>query len=204
MTESIKIKPIVIDLLRHGEVEGEHWAFRGSMDAALSAKGLQQMQAVGDALKDESFSAVATSPLQRCRLFSESLATNHDVPLQILQDMREFDFGDWEGKTAQDIDAEQLKQFWSSPVGFTPPNGEVFDDFAIRVIQGWETWLQDANGEHRLLVAHGGVMRVILTHILNMPLENIWRVHLPYASWCRVSLFKGEQPRLLFMNRESE
>ena len=195
-------EPVIIDLLRHGEVEGEKWAFRGSTDAPLSDEGLSQMLAVGHALKDEQLTHIATSPLQRCRLFAESMAASHDVECNTLMGMREIDFGDWEGKTAQDIDAELLKQFWSSPVGFCFPQGDDFNMFTSRVIQSWETWVKDADGEHRVLVAHGGVIRVLLAHLLQMPLENMWRLHLPYAAWCRVSLFEGEQPRLLFMNRE--
>jgi len=195
-------EPVVVDLLRHGEVEGAKWAFRGSTDVLLSAEGVAQMDAVGEALSGVQFSSIATSPLQRCRLFAESLAGSCGVQLDTLHEMREMDFGDWEGKGSQDIDERLLKQFWSTPIGFCPPGGDSFDDFSSRIIQGWDQWLSDADGEHRLLVAHGGVIRVLLAHLLNMPLAGIWRLHLPYAAWARVSLLEGEQPRLLFMNRE--
>jgi len=195
-------EPVIIDLLRHGEVEGAKWAFRGSTDVPLSTEGLAQMNAVGDALSGVQFSSIATSPLQRCRLFAESLSDSHGVQLDTLHEMREMDFGDWEGKGSQDIDERLLKQFWSSPIGFCPPGGDSFDDFSSRTVQGWDQWLSDADGEHRLLVAHGGVIRVLLAHLLNMPLASIWRLHLPYAAWARISLLEGEQPRLLFMNRE--
>ncbi len=195
-------EPIIIDLLRHGEVEGERWAFRGSTDVPLTALGRAQMDAVGAALADKAFSSVATSPLQRCRLFAERQAEVRTARLEVLHEMREIDFGDWEGKGAQEIDESLLRVFWSSPVGFCPPGGEPFDLFASRVVSGWEAWLSGADEEHRLLVAHGGVIRVLLAHLLGMPLTSIWRLHLPYASWSRVSLFEGQQPRVLFMNRE--
>jgi len=195
-------EPVIIDLLRHGEVEGTAWAFRGSTDVPLSRLGRVQMDAVGLALDDKQFSTIASSPLQRCRLFAESLADARSTKLEVLQDMREIDFGDWEGKGSQELDERLLKQFWSSPVGFCPPNGEPFDAFATRIISCWEQWTGGADGEHRLLVAHGGVIRVLLGHLLDMPLDSVWRIHLPYASWSRVSLFKGQQPRILFMNQE--
>lgn len=195
-------EPVVIDLLRHGEVEGAQWAFRGSTDVPLSVDGLAQMNAVGEALSGVQLSSIATSPLQRCRLFAQSLSDSCSTQLDTLHEMREMDFGDWEGKGSQEVDGELLKQFWATPIGFCPPGGESFDDFSLRVIHGWNGWLSSADGEHRLLVAHGGVIRVLLAHLLNMPLASIWRLHLPYAAWTRVSLLEGEQPRLLFMNRE--
>jgi len=53
-------------------------------------------------------------------------------------------------------------------------------------------------------VAHGGVIRVLLAYLLDMPMNALWRLHLPYAAWSRVSLCEGHQPRLLFMNCVAE
>jgi len=197
-------EPVIIDLLRHGEVAAEGWAFRGSTDVALSEKGWQQMRAVGQALATETFSHIATSPMQRCRLFSDEMAGQWHVPVRTLTDMREMDFGAWENKGFEALEAESgalLRRFWQSPVGIQPPQGEAFDDFVKRVLDAWNTWLADASDEHRLLVAHGGVIRVLLSHLLDIPPASMWRLHLPYASWSRVSLLAGEQPRVLFMNQ---
>lgn len=196
-------EPVIIDLLRHGEVQGTDWVFRGSTDAQLSTLGKQQMQAVGEQLSLFPIKQIATSPLSRCRLFAESFAHKQGHTCETLTDMREMDFGDWEGRGAQAIDQTTLLQFWENPVGFCPPHGEPFDDFAARVLQSWLTWVSTAHGGHRLLVVHGGVIRVLLAHFLDMPLASISRLHVPYASWSRVSLLEGESPRVLFMNKES-
>ena len=197
-------EPVIIDLLRHGEVAAEGWAFRGSTDTPLSETGWQQMRAVGSELMSESFSQIATSPLQRCHYFSRELSQQLDVPVVQLEGMREMDFGAWENRGFAELEAEygeMLHRFWQSPVGIQPPEGEAFDSFTVRVVESWDTWLEGASGEHRLLVAHGGVIRVLLAHLLDMPMPAIWRLHLPYASWSRVSLLQGQMPRVLFMNR---
>jgi len=197
-------KPIIIDLLRHGEVEAEGWAFRGSTDLALSEQGWEQLRGVGESLDE--MDHIATSPLQRCRLFAEELASKQNTDLIQLDDMREMDFGDWENKSFDELNqlnSSLLNRFWGSPVGIQPPHGEAFDAFALRVIACWDTWVAEADlGTQRLLVAHGGVIRVLLAHIMDMPMHALWRLHLPYASWSRVSLCAGHQPRVLFMNRE--
>jgi len=195
-------KPVVIDLLRHGEVKATGWAFRGSTDLPLSEKGWQQMRAVAESFA--SFDHIASSPLQRCRLFAEELSGKQKISLMTLDGMREMDFGAWEDRSFDDLEAEYgalLRQFWQSPVGIQPPDGEAFDVFGRRVLACWQAWLDSGTGHHRLLVAHGGVIRVLLANFLDMPMAALWRLHLPYASWSQVSLLDGHQPRLLFLNR---
>jgi len=119
--------------------------------------------------------------------------------------MREMDFGDWENRSFDELEKEYgalLRQFWQSPVGIQPPGGEGFEDFSQRVIQGWNRWIESDCGNCRLLVAHGGVIRVLLAHLLGMPMSALWRLHLPYASWSRISLCAGHPPRIMFINRE--
>ncbi len=195
-------EPVIIDLLRHGEVDAEGWAFRGSTDTPLSETGWQQMRAVSASF--DPFDHIATSPLQRCRLFAETLKAKQQTHVITLNDMREMDFGDWENRSFDELQKDYgslLHRFWQSPLGIQPPNGELFDDFSQRVIDCWQSWLQTESGNHRLLVAHGGVIRVLLAHALDMPMSALWRLHLPYASWSRVSLCEGHQPRIMFMNR---
>jgi len=197
-------EPVIIDLLRHGEVAAEGWAFRGSTDLPLSETGWLQMRSVSESF--DAFDQIATSPLQRCCLFSEELGISKTTNLMTLPDMREMDFGDWENRSFDELELEYgslLRQFWQSPVGIQPPGGESFESFSQRVLNSWQAWIGTDAGNHRLLVAHGGVIRVLLAHLMDMPMSGLWRLHLPYASWSRVSLCAGHQPRIMFMNRVS-
>jgi len=195
-------EPVVVTLLRHGAVDAEGWAFRGRTDVPLSTSGLSQMRAAAAGF--DRFDHIATSPRQRCKLFARELSEQHGCDLLTLDDMAEMDFGNWENRSFDEITGsgqQLLHQFWQSPVGIQPPNGEAFDSFSQRVIDCWEAWINSDVGQQRLLVAHGGVIRVLLAHILNMPMHALWRLHLPHVSCSQVSLLAGHQPRLLFMNR---
>lgn len=200
----MNIEPITIDLLRHGAVEGVGWSFRGSTDVALSAEGWSQMEAQYDAMPTP-FHTIVTSPMQRCRLFSQKMQLSHpESKIQLIEDLKEMDFGDWEGVNLQEIEDEpELKRFWNNPVGVCPPNGESFDDFVTRVTRIWQCWLtHDAQaGNHYLIVAHGGVIRVLLAYFLGMPMPNLWSWHMPYASWSRVSILQDFPARVIFVNR---
>jgi len=196
-------EPLVIDLLRHGAVDAAHWAFRGGgTDVALSKDGWRQMEQVADQLPWSSIDAVACSPMQRCLKPAQQFSHQHQTALTQLAAMRELNFGAWEGKSWQQLAEQyqtQLDRFWRDPQGFTPPEGEPFDLFVTRVGQAWKQWTEGVSG-HRLLVAHGGVIRVILAQLLQMPMAALWSLDLPYASWSRVSMLEGHAPRLIFLN----
>ena len=198
-------EPVIIDLLRHGEVEGAVSVARGCRtDVPLTESGWLQMDAVAQSLQLEgSLTAIATSPVSRCALFAGQFSTKAGLPLTVLEQMREIDFGYWEGKQAHEITEQALlTRFMENPDGVQLPGGESFNLFARRIIEEWESWVHGASGEHRLLISHGLVKRVLLSHLLAIPLSHIWRLALPYGAWSRVSLLQGEQPRLLFLNRE--
>ncbi|MDQ6963286.1 MAG: histidine phosphatase family protein [Mariprofundales bacterium] len=196
-------KPLVVDLLRHGAVDAERWAFRGGgTDIALSVDGWQQMERVAAQLPWAQVDEVVSSPMQRCLQPAEKFARRYQAGWRELASMREIHFGLWEGRSWEELadnDRPQLDRFWRDPTGCVPPEGEPFDHFVTRVVTGWQRWVAGGCG-HRLLIAHGGVIRVVLAHLLQMPVAALWSLDLPYASWSRVSLLEGHAPRLLFLN----
>ena len=104
------------DLIRHGEPAGGPM-FRGSKDDPLSDTGWQQMNAA--IRDDDQWDVIITSPLLRCRLFAEQLAEQRQIPLHQEPRLREIAFGDWEGRTSENIMAdtpEALTRFWSDVI----------------------------------------------------------------------------------------
>jgi alpha-ribazole phosphatase/probable phosphoglycerate mutase len=175
-----------IDLIRHGEPVGGA-KFRGHTDDPLSEKGWAQMRA---AVRGESpWQAVVSSPLLRCAEFAAELAASSDVPLETEAGFKEIGFGAWEGRTAEELMQSApacLDRFWRDPARHTPPGGEALEAFAARVTTSWIDTLARHAGKNILLVAHGGVNRVILCHVLNIPLQNMFRLQVPFAGMSRV------------------
>jgi broad specificity phosphatase PhoE len=63
--------------------------------------------------------------------------------------------------------------------------------------------MRECAGLHLLLVGHGGVIRLLLSHVLAMPLSAIARLHIPYASICRIQVYhrkEGDFPVLMSLN----
>lgn len=178
-----------VDLLRHGEPEGGR-RFRGRQDDPLSALGFTQMRsALGAGVP---WDAIITSPLLRCRVFAEELATERGLPLHVVPGFMEVDFGEWEGLTMEEVvarDGDHLSAFWTDGTRNPPPGGEPVVDFARRVGAAWDEWTTRLRGRHLLLICHGGVIRMAVAHALRLPPEAMMRaLSVPYASRTRLRL----------------
>ena len=176
-----------IDLLRHGEPVGGGY-YRGQVDDALSEKGWEQMwNAVGTAPE---WQQIVSSPLLRCSAFAASLAESLVLPVQLEPRFMEVGFGDWEGKTRDELDRldpGQIARFYQNPVKNRPPGAEPLDEFTDRVQAAFNEMLDQFTGQSVLVVAHAGVIRAILAYTLDIPLASMYRISVPTAGISRIS-----------------
>lgn len=175
-----------IDLIRHGEPEGGV-KYRGHTDDSLSEQGFRQMwETIGAA---RPWTRIVTSPLKRCAQFASALSERTGIPLTADARLKEMSFGEWEGQTLEQllsVDPDVVRRFYDNPLIFTPPGGEKLRPFAARVRAAWHDLLASENANHVLVVAHGAVIRVILAHVLAMPLRQLFRLEVGYAAISRV------------------
>lgn len=192
---------ILIDLLRHGKPEGGQ-KYRGSLDDPLSPEGWQQMHA--SLQGHPPWHAIVSSPLQRCAAFAHEIGQNVSIPVTLEARFQEMNFGQWEGRTSAEIledDRKRLTLFWQDPLNNPPPGGEHISDFHQRVQSAWRDLLARNEDRSLLLVAHGGVIRVILCVVLHIPLQHLSRVVVEYASLSRIKVDEvagTPMPRLVF------
>src|SRR5947199_1432536 len=144
-----------IVLVRHGETE---WSLSGQhtsrTDLPLIDAGVERARAIGPVLAGWDFSLVLTSPLRRARETCE-LAGFGDRA-QVLEDLREWDYGEYEGLTTPQI-REQRPGWYLWRDGC--PGGESADDVGRRVDRVIAEALE-APGDVAL-VAHGHVLRAL-------------------------------------------
>jgi alpha-ribazole phosphatase/probable phosphoglycerate mutase len=199
MSDSLVVT--TVDLIRHGEPVGGI-RFRGHTDDPLSETGWAQMRA---AIQGESqWQVVVSSPLLRCAEFAAELAAHAGVPLETEARFKEIGFGEWEGRTPEELmqsAPDCLDRLWRDPARYTPPGGEGLEAFAARVTASWNDTLARHAGKKILLVAHGGVNRVILCHVLQIPLQHMFRLVVPFAGLSRIRILgSGAEalPQLVF------
>lgn len=178
----------LIDLMRHGEPVGGR-LFRGSIDDPLTEQGWQQMRgSVGDY---GAWQKIYSSPLQRCRAFAEQLSESRKRPLEVIDNIKEISFGEWEGLSPDQVMQRfpgLLEAYWQDPTAVAPPGGEHLQAFRERTLECWNGFLNAHRGGHVLVVTHGGSIRTILNHILQMPLTALWRIEVPYANVSRIRI----------------
>jgi alpha-ribazole phosphatase/probable phosphoglycerate mutase len=187
----------VIELLRHGEPVGGS-RFRGQRDDPLSERGWQQMWAAVDGRTP--WQQVLSSPLLRCHAFAEALCARHGLPLRAEPRFAEIGFGVWEGRTRQELEAQepgQVERFLRDPVGQRPPGAEPLDAFVARVRAGFDELLACHAGQTVLVVAHAGVIRTILATVLDMPPAAMYRIHVAHAGITRLHTDHGRTFRLI-------
>jgi len=190
-----------VDLIRHGEPVGGR-KYRGQLDDPLSEKGWSQMrEAVADHCP---WDTIITSPLSRCAEFANELSERHQRTLKFEPHFKEIGFGDWEGKTAVEIQTEMpgaLEAFWQDPISNCPPGAEPLIEFQKRIESAWDKLLAHHAGQKILVVCHAGVIRMSMQYILGIPLAHVFRINVANAGLTRVQIdLDGEKryPQLIF------
>jgi len=190
-----------IDLIRHGEPVGGS-KYRGQSDDPLSEKGWRQMrEAVGE---QRPWDVLITSPLSRCAEFAMELAARRALPLHTDPRFMEVGFGEWEGRDRTELAAEQpdaIERFRADPVANRPPGAEPLDQFRDRVAEAFDDVATAHAGRHLLIVAHAGVIRMVVRRVLDVPLAKVSRLQVPNAgiTRVRVEVRDGELlPQLVF------
>ncbi len=175
-----------IELLRHGEVMGGS-CYRGITNDSLTSTGWAQMQ---DKIASQpDWDIIISSPLSRCYAFAQTLANQRQLPIINSPSLQEIDFGDWEGKTAAQIDPQLLARFYADPVNFSIPNAECFIDFQQRILNTWQTLLKTHQGKRILIITHAGVIRVILANSLGMDTQHSFRLKIAHACLSSIECF---------------
>ncbi|MES9964575.1 MAG: alpha-ribazole phosphatase family protein [Candidatus Sedimenticola sp. 20ELBAFRAG] len=191
----------LIDLLRHGQPVGGR-RYRGKQDDPLSERGWEQMW--HSASGETPWQQVISSPLSRCREFSEALTEKLNIPLTVDKRLQELDYGEWEGKTPDELkadDPEIISRYFHDPHNHRPPGAEYVVDFIERVGTAYDDVLAKHSGKHMLIVAHAGVIRAIITRALNAPPEAVFRMHVDTAHLSRIRVDGERPPTLMFHGR---
>lgn len=176
MRESVRL-----DLMRHGETKGGS-GFVGCTNYPLSERGWEQMWLSVEGR--DGWKQIVTSPLSRCTDFAYALSRHYATPVRIEDRFSEINFGAWEGRTARQVmltQAEALNRYWYNPVQYTPPDGESLTMFASRVLSAWSDILAEQQSDNTLIIAHGGVIRVILCHVWQHPLQRLLDFDVRYS-----------------------
>lgn len=173
--------PTKILLVRHGHVDGINpERFRGRAEIPLSALGEKQRLLTAARVKQSSAPAIVlTSSLGRCIATGEAIAAACGVDSQILADLCDIDYGAWQWKTHDEVrqSAPVAFECWKKfPDQMQMPEGESLQQVLVRATQALAKILRDYEGQTIVVVSHDSVNRVLLLHMLGLPLSKYWAI----------------------------
>jgi alpha-ribazole phosphatase len=186
-----------IYLFRHGETaNSKAVCFNGHFDVGLSKHGENQFREWAQVLKGEPFKAIYSSDLNRTRISARHLAEPHGLEPVAYSELRELSFGDWEGLSVAEVEERypnQLEERMKNIEAFQVDGGETFQQLKERVIPKLEEIVARHPNEKIAMVCHGGVNRVILSHLLEVPIKRIFRMKQDYAA-LNIIQYYGDEP----------
>jgi ribonuclease H / adenosylcobalamin/alpha-ribazole phosphatase len=183
--------PTTTVLLRHGQTPlSVERRFAGIGDIDLTELGARQARAAAQRLARRAvpIGAIITSPLLRTRRTAEEAARATGAPLRVDDDLRETDFGGWEGLTFAEVSRkwpEEMRE-WLASSDVAPPGGESFTDVDRRVMAALQRLLARYPAATVLVVSHVTPIKTMVRHALEAPAVALFRMHLDVASICEI------------------
>ena len=151
--------------IRHGETAWNvDTRIQGHLDIPLNDTGLWQARQVARALAGEPLSAIYASDLQRAHATARAIAEATGAPLVAEPGLRERSFGQLEGRTFAEIEAElpeQARRWRQRDPHFAPEGGETLVQLRERIAATTHRLAAQHTGGLVVLVAHGGVLDVL-------------------------------------------
>jgi broad specificity phosphatase PhoE len=160
-------------LARHGETDWNlERRVQGHSDRPLNERGRAQARVLADELEGEQIDAVYASDLARAHETARVVADRRGLDVAVLPELREKNFGSWEGLT----DTEIRSRFPDAQRGAWG-DGETSDDVTLRVVRALHRIAAAHPGGRVLVVAHGGPLRAVLSQCASDPEGPIANCH---------------------------
>lgn len=170
-------------LIRHGEVE-RPYCYNGQFDVRLTERGEEQYHNLKPRLDADLICALYTSDLTRTVRGGEILGPYLGVEPVREPRLRELNCGEWEGLSVDEIQ-ENRPDEWAARLAdlahFRAPGGESLGDLAARVLPAIREIVERHRGEEVLVVAHGGVNRIVLLDAIGAPVTSFFSIDQRYC-----------------------
>ena len=163
-------------LVRHVEtIANSQKKFYGWTESEYSEKGKEQIKEIIKILKYEVIDFIYSSPLKRALHIGELLSRELNKELQIIDNLKEMNFGIFEDKTYKEVIKEYENEWnmWTNDYkNYEIPGGENLKSVHKRATEFIDQ-IKNKSGK-TLIVTHGGIVHSIITHLLNLDIDDRW------------------------------
>ena len=188
---STPVKKTVL-LLRHGETAlTSQRRFIGRTDLPLSLTGRRQAASAARLVRRQQPQCCLCSPMRRCVETASAVLARSQPKPEILADLREIDFGQWEKLTFEEIQQASpasIDRWAKFDPAFSFPDGERLGAFVSRV-RRVARQIASRPQSSILVITHGGVIRALTCHFLGLPARQYMLFDAAPASLTMINLF---------------
>lgn len=179
----------MIYLIRHTTPAVTRGICYGQTDLDVTESFREEAEVIRQHLPAD-IAAVYSSPLKRCTLLAQTLFP--DRPLRLMGELMEIHCGEWEMRTWDELPPAEVDPWMADFVRVRMPGGESYLELHERVTRCWEGILRENTSGDIAIVAHGGVLRSILSGINDTPLIDSFSTYsLNYGCVIRLSETEG-------------
>lgn len=175
-----------IYIIRHSPVMTDSSVCHGQYDFPIISEEMDKYTKIYKKNINFEEYQIISSPLRRCFEFSRCLSKN----VNKVDDLKEFFYGDWEGKEWADIEHDKLDHWMKNYVKVGPPNGESLTNFYERIDKSLQEIIK--KNKNTVIITHAGVMRAILLKSLNIPLEDFFKIQIGYGALIELEIDQNE------------
>lgn len=170
-----------IYIIRHGITsDNKKKSLQGQRDTHLNGQGLIQAERMAEYFTELPLDVIYSSPMHRAMETAAPLARIKGLKINALDDLKEVNFGAWEGVEMSklgELYPEQMRNFIAAPSKWTAEGAETFAAAQARAWAAFKNTLRkEGNGRNIAFVTHGGITRLLMGKFLEMDLDKIWKI----------------------------
>jgi len=196
-----------ITLIRHGETSWNVLGkFQGCNDIELTDEGRQQAKCLAKRIGNN-FDNIYASPLKRARETAEIISKNSNMTVGNAVDLREINFGEWEGLTSQEIEANYSEKFnaWKNDEidGLMCGGDLSLKKASNRATKAILEIAKRHQGENTIIVAHGGIIKAGLIGIFDLKMTMYHKILVGNTSVSKIIFDDDFNPKIETLNDTS-
>lgn len=202
-------KQTEIILVRHGETDmNKNHLYFGHLDPSLNETGKKQLEASKYSLRKieniDEISEIFCSPLKRCTESLDILEISKNIKINYDDEFKELNFGIFEGKTYKEIcenypeEVKKMKAEWRT---FKVEGSESLEELEKRVVAKLENIFLSRKGKKILVVAHAGVIKILLSHYLVGNIDLYWKLKIDNGAISKIIKLEDDFVFVDYVNR---
>ena len=195
-----------IIFIRHGETDfNRARLYFGHLDPDLNKTGVEQLRKTKILFekREKMPDVVFSSDLKRCSQSMEILEIDEEIEKILTEDLREINFGIFEGKTYEEIKSEypeKVEKMINDWRNFKADKGESINEMMLRVAEKMNEIINQYRNKKILVVAHAGVIQALTSYYLFGNLDGYWKFKINNGSITKLHVMEDGYTYFEYIN----